>query len=407
MVFLRRRGRAGRVKPGYCWHLYSSHTHDRVLEDYQLPEMLRVGLEDLVLQILVLDLGEPAQFLLKAVDKPTDLAIKNALHLLQALGAAESDWKQNEESDMQVSTSLTALGYHLATLPVHPRVGKLLIYGVLLGCFEDILTIAAAMTSRNPFVSSFDNRDAADEAKRGFASDDHIAVLLAFNQWSDLKRRDVRQAKQFLRENYLSYIALSNIIQLKRQLEKYMRDIGFSSKPKGGSSTNQNNVQELHLIRAVIAAGLYPNIVIAPRSLQGKTAGEVTFRGQKVREIYLHPSTIAFTATELESRYGCYHEIVKTSKVYIRDCTSVSKFAILLFGGSLKVYQTHGVAAVDDWLKFRIDAKPATLVKYLRSSMEALLLEKIMDPAIDVASSSKGKAVIEAVSSLLKMEGGK
>jgi len=371
--------------------------------------MLRVGLEDLVLQILVLDLGEPAQFLLKAVDKPTDNAIKNALDLLQSLGAAESDYteKQNEESDMQVSTYLTALGYHLATLPVHPRVGKLLIYGAMFGCFEDVLTIAAAMTSRNPFVSSFDKRDAADEAKRGFASDDHIAVLLAFNQWSDLKRRDVRKAKQFLRENYLSYIALSNIIQLKRQLEKYMRDIGFSSKPKGRNSTNHNDVQELHLIRAVIAAGLYPNIVIAPRSLQGKTAGEVTFRGQKVREIYLHPSTIAFTATELESRYGCYHEIVKTSKVYIRDSTAVSKFAILLFGGSLKVYQTHGVAAVDEWLKFRIDAKSATLVKYLRSSMEALLLEKIMDPAIDVASSKKGKAVIEAVSSLLKMEGGK
>lgn len=53
-----RRGRAGRVKPGYCWHLYSTHTHDKELVDYQLPEMLRVGLEDLVLQILVLDLGE-------------------------------------------------------------------------------------------------------------------------------------------------------------------------------------------------------------------------------------------------------------------------------------------------------------------------------------------------------------
>ena len=29
-------------------------------------------------------------------------------------------------------------------------------------------------------------------------------------------------------------------------------------------------------------------------------------------------------------------------------------------------------------MKFKVDAKPATLVKYLRSSMEALLLEKIM-----------------------------
>ena len=117
-----RRGRAGRVKPGYCWHLYSTHTHDKVLDDYQLPEINRVGLEDLVLQILVLDLGEPSQFLTKAVDPPSDLSIKNALQLLESLGAAECEWdSESESAAMQVTTSLTALGYHLATLPVHPK----------------------------------------------------------------------------------------------------------------------------------------------------------------------------------------------------------------------------------------------------------------------------------------------
>ena len=120
-----RRGRAGRVKPGFCWHLYSTHTHDRVLDDYQLPEILRVGLEDLILQILVLDLGEPSLFLEKAVDPPTELSIKNGLQLLESLGAAECDWEEKDEmAGLQVSTSLTALGYHLATLPVHPRVSK-------------------------------------------------------------------------------------------------------------------------------------------------------------------------------------------------------------------------------------------------------------------------------------------
>ena len=335
------------MKPGFCWHLYSTHTHDRVLDDYQLPEMLRVGLEDLVLQILVLDLGEPSMFLTKAVDPPTDLSIKNALQLLESLGAAECDWDPDTalaevNEGLKVSTSLTALGYHLATLPVHPRVGKLLIYGALFGVFDPCLTIAAAMTSRNPFVSPFDNRDAADAAKREFASDDHIAVLLAFNEWRDLRQRDGRQAKAFLRDNFLSYMTLSNIIQLKKQLEKFMSDIGFtcSSSNKLRSSNNENQESELHLIRAVIAAGLYPNIVIAPRSLSGKTAGEVPFRGQQIKEVYLHPSTIAWKAKDLESRYGCYHEIVKTSKIYIGDCTAVTKFAILLFGGALKVYQS-------------------------------------------------------------------
>jgi len=363
-----------------------------------------------VLQILVLDLGEPSKFLKKAVNPPSDLAIKNALDLLESLGAAECNWddSQNEitpntqDSNADVSTSLTALGYHLATIPVHPRVGKMMIYGALFGVYDSCLTMAAAMTSRSPFISSFDNRDAADEAKKSFAYDDHISILLAFNQWRYLRQRDGRKAKAFLRENFLSYAALQNIMQLRKQLEKYMLDIGFSASisPSGVISINSN---EMHLIRAVIAAGLYPNIIIAPKSLTGKTAGEVAFRGQK-NDVFLHPCTIAFSATELGSRYGCFHEIVKTSKVYVRDFTTVSKFAILLFGGTLKVYQSHGVAAVDDWLKFRIHAKPATLVKYLRSSMEALLLEKIMDPEIDVDATRKGKAVIDAVSALLKME---
>ena len=387
--------------------MFSTHTHDKVLDDYQLPEIMRVGLEDLVLQILLLDLGEPSHFLGMAVDPPPVLAVKNALQLLESLGAAECNWGTiinggSTGMDSTISTSLTALGYHLASLPVHPRVGKLLIYGALFGVSDCSSTIAAAMTSRSPFMSSYDSRDAADEAKRGFASDDHIAVLLAFNQWRELRHSDGRQAKAFLRDHFLSYISLSNIVQLKKQLEKYMSDIGFKSLLHNGY--NKREDEDLHLVRAVITAGLYPNIIIAPKSFSGKAAGEIAFRGRKHNEIYLHPSTIAFTAKELVSRYGCYHEIMKTSKIYIRDVTAVSKFAILLFGGDLKVYQTHGVCSVDDWLKFKIGAKPATLIKHLRVQLEALLLEKIMDPSIDVAESQKGRAVIDAVATLLKME---
>jgi len=275
----------------------------------------------------------------------------------------------------------------------------MLIYGSLFGVFDPCLTIAAAMTCKNPFISSFDNRVAADESKKTFASDDHIAVLLAFNQWRELKRTDGRKSRAFLREHFLSYQSLSNIVQLRNQLKRYMKDIGFVA-----SSLEKDLIggNELSLIRGVISAAMYPNIIVAPKKLS-TTAGDVPFRGQK-GEVYLHPSTIAFNAKELDSRYCCYHEIMKTSKVYVRDCTTVSKFSLLLFGGALKVYQSKGVVAVDEWLKFRCDAKPATLVKYLRQSMESLLLEKIMDPSIDISGSVRGKAVIDSVTSLLNME---
>lgn len=133
-----RRGRAGRVRPGVCYHLFSSHTHDEVMQSYQLPEMLRVGLEDIALQIMILDLGEPHEFLYKALDPPSLRAVSNALRQLQSLGAVECRWSQSamdsHEPDtdcgcLSVTTELTALGFHLASLPVEPRVGKMLLYG--------------------------------------------------------------------------------------------------------------------------------------------------------------------------------------------------------------------------------------------------------------------------------------
>ena len=98
--------------------------------------------------------------------------------------------------------------------------------------------------------------------------------------------------------------------------------------------------------------------------------------------------------------------MVKTSKIYVRDFTSVSSFALLLFGGNLKVYHQYGVVAVDEWLKFRVSAKPATLVKHLRAQMETMLLRKIIAPEDDITESSEGKGLIEAVSVLLAKEVG-
>jgi hypothetical protein len=36
-------------------------------------------------------------------------------------------------------------------------------------------------------------------------------------------------------------------------------------------------------------------------------------------------------------------QMMKTSKVYIRDCTTVSPFALALFGGTLVLHHEHQV----------------------------------------------------------------
>ena len=54
---------------------------------------------------------------------------------------------------MANTVGLTPLGYHLATLPVSPRIGKMIVYGAIFGCLSPILTIAASLSFRSPFVA--------------------------------------------------------------------------------------------------------------------------------------------------------------------------------------------------------------------------------------------------------------
>ena len=47
---------------------------------------------------------------------------------------------------------LTPLGYHLANLPVHPRVGRMILFGAMFACLDPVLTIASALGFKDPFV---------------------------------------------------------------------------------------------------------------------------------------------------------------------------------------------------------------------------------------------------------------
>jgi len=367
----------------------------------------------------------------KALDPPSNLALSNSLKLLEELGAVDCHWKnqkrpvfssvrekEKEEQNLDVSSELTALGFHLATLPVDPRVGKMMIYGALFGCIDPLLTFAAAMSARSPFMSPFDQRDQADEARKTFSvsGSDHLTILNAFNQWTELRRtKGNRVVQNFLKDNFLGRLTLFQMEDLRKQFHSLLTDIGFLPKKfrlKDMDHASNNNSQNQGLIKAVLCAGLYPNIIVAPRTVVGtappkksdKKVGENAFRSHTKGEVYLHPSTIAFKDSKLDSRYCCFHELVRTSKTYVRDCTTVSPFALLLFGGTLEVYQTHGICSVDGWLKFRIDAKPATLIKYLRGKMERMLFQKIVSPHEDVIESDEGRALIQSISRLFESE---
>ena len=70
-----------RVQAGHCFHVFTKFQHDKMAE-FQLPEMLRTPLEELVLQIKILNLGPALEFLKKAIEPPEEKSVQNALQCL-------------------------------------------------------------------------------------------------------------------------------------------------------------------------------------------------------------------------------------------------------------------------------------------------------------------------------------
>lgn len=376
-----RRGRAGRVQAGVCYRLYPKLIHD-AMPQYQLPEILRTPLQELCLHIKSLQLGTVGSFLEKALQPPDPLSVQNALELLKAIGALDDQ----EE--------LTPLGRHLCTLPLDPNIGKMLLMGAFFKCLNPALTIAAALTYRNPFVLPLNRKEEADEVKRSFAGDscsDHIALLKAYEGYKDAKRNG--NERNFCWENFLSPVALRMIEDMRFQFLDLLSSIGFVDKSNAGAYNQFSNDSEM--VSAILCAGLYPNVVQCKR--RGK---RTAFFTKEVGKVDIHPASVNAGVHLFPLPYMVYSEMVKTSNIYIRDSTNISDYALLLFGGNLLPSKSgEGIEMLGGYLHFSASKNIIELIRKLREELDKLLKRKIEEPGFDI--SVEGKGVVSAVIELL------
>ncbi|XP_040437562.1 probable ATP-dependent RNA helicase DHX34 isoform X3 [Falco naumanni] len=206
-----RKGRAGRTGPGVCYRLYAESDYD-AFAPYPVPEIQRVALDALVLQLKSMGLGDPRTF--PFLEPPPPSSLELAVRYLKDQGALDE------------AEDLTPIGNLLAQLPVDVVVGKMLVLGALFDLAEPTLTVAAALSVASPFLrAAHPNPDCAT-ARRPLESPhgDPLTLLNIFNQWVQVKSERSGSSRKWCRRRGLEEHRLYEAANLRRQFQELLRD---------------------------------------------------------------------------------------------------------------------------------------------------------------------------------------
>ncbi|XP_075918738.1 3'-5' RNA helicase YTHDC2-like [Petromyzon marinus] len=453
---LQRSGRAGRCRPGICFHLFSK-VRFRNMPEFQAPELLREPLQELCLhtRLLAPACMPVAEFLAKAPDPPPNLIVRNALQILKAIDA------------MDDREDLTELGHRLLDLPAEPHLSKMVLHGVVLKCLDPVLTIACSLACRDPFAppgQPAHRRAAAAFSRRNLAAftfSDHMALLRAFQAWQ--KACAGGSERSFCERSFLSRGTMEMIVGKRTQLLGHLRASGFV-RPRGvGDIRDLNtNSEKWPAVKAALVAGLYPNVIHVDRTTQ-------TLTTRLERKVHLHPSSCVpdqcvFNKQEgvpqgvaaLPTDWLVFGEMTRVHRLPIARCvTAVSPVAVALFAGApprltasaaatndsgrqmpppsidtatdrhcqqqppplhlhlegilpdsgdneIEEEVNTAVLHLDEWINFKLDPEAANLLLRLRQKWRALFARRMREPSR--APSQADEATVSAVVAALARE---
>ncbi|XP_061976983.1 probable pre-mRNA-splicing factor ATP-dependent RNA helicase DEAH9 isoform X1 [Populus nigra] len=286
-----RAGRAGRVRPGKCYRLYTEEYFVNEMSSVGIPEMQRSKLVSCVIQLKALGIDNILGFDWPASPPPE--AMIRALEVLYSLGVLDDDAKLT-----------SPVGFQAAEIPLDPMISKMILSSNQLGCSDEIITIAAILSIQSIWVSGRGVQKELDEAKLRFAAaeGDHVTFLNVYKGFLQSGK-----SSQWCHKNYMNYQAMKKVIEIREQLRRTALRLGIVLKSCEG---------DMLAVRKAVTAGFFAN---ASRLEAFSHNGMYkTVRGSQ--EVYIHPSSVLF---RVNPKWVVYHSLVSTDRQYMRNVMTV------------------------------------------------------------------------------------
>ncbi|CDI73657.1 Helicase associated domain HA2 containing protein, related [Eimeria praecox] len=283
-----RSGRAGRVRAGHCFRLYTRYSFEKEMEDANVPEIQRANLSHVVLTLKGLGIDDLLKF--DFMDPPSPDALISALELLYALAAL------NDQGE------LTKLGRRMAEFPLDPMFSKFIVNSEKYGCVSEALTVCAMLGVGNMlFYRPKDKAIHADNARKTFAKPggDPLTLLNVYDQWLD-----TGYSVAWCYENFVQHRSMQRARDVREQLQGLLERVELEEKSCEGADEP---------IRKAITSGFFTQAARLNRH-----GSFTTLKHPHTVEIHPHSSLFG-----QYPRFVVYTELALTTKEYMRSVCEV------------------------------------------------------------------------------------
>ncbi|GAA1499148.1 ATP-dependent RNA helicase HrpA [Paeniglutamicibacter kerguelensis] len=245
-----RSGRCGRVSDGIAIRLYSEEDFESRPE-FTDPEILRTNLAAVILQMSSMGVVRTARDVadFPFVQPPDSKSIADGVALLRELGALNTG----------TDATVTAVGKHLAQLPVDVRLGRMIVESGKRGCAKEVMVLAAALSIQDPRERPSEEtgkRERAQELHKRFV-DDKSDFSSLLNLWRYLQEQQKELSssafRRLCKNEYINYLRVREWQDLFAQLRQLAKPLGITLSPEPVDPAGHEDAIHISLLSGLLS----------------------------------------------------------------------------------------------------------------------------------------------------------